>query len=152
MHGVWPMCREVAGLIGSLLAQEILFRGINDRHETSVRAEASLCPCRRNIVMRCTRVPDNEITRFGANLLPFQTFVLQPLHPNVGETIPFIGPNRVSRCKRECHLGKQNSPCPNFVRLILKLLVEIFAEFVCTLTDDEATIIWPIWQNIDEPL
>lgn len=39
--------------------------------------------------MRCPRIPNNQITRFGTYFLPFEAMVGEPFHPVVGEAEPF---------------------------------------------------------------
>lgn len=49
-------------------------------------------------------------------------------------------------------LQEENSPCPDLVRLIRELLVELSAVLVCTLADDETTIVGAIGQNVHKAL
>lgn len=151
MHSVGPMCREVARLICSLLSQKIFLCRISNGHEAGVCAEASLCACGRDIVMRCTRVPHDKVTRFGADLLPLQALVLKPLHSTVGEAVPLVGPESVSKVRHEM-LQEKNSPCPDLVWLVRELLVELSAVLVSTLANNETTIIGTIGQNIHKAL
>ena len=42
--------------------------------------------------MRCARVPDEEVSGLGAELLPLQALVLQPLHAGIREAVPLASP------------------------------------------------------------
>ena len=83
--------------------------------------------------MRSARVPNQEIARISAELLPLEPLLLQILHSVLCETIPLRRPRWDSLLVRE-------------------LLMKLFGEQVAAAADYETTIVWPIWQQIDQAL
>lgn len=65
--------------------------------------------------------------------MPFAAVVLEPLHTRVREAVPFL------------------CPCGDTL-LIFHVDMELLREQMAALTDDQATIIRPIWMEVDETL
>src|SRR5277367_5478486 len=92
MHGVRPMSSTDVTLKRLALPEEIFLRGLFNRHITNVDAESILRGRRREIIMRDTRVPDDEITWLSTDFYPFAAFVHQPFHTLLGEAKPLVRP------------------------------------------------------------
>lgn len=118
----------------SLLPLQILLRSIRSRHVACISAEPGLRALRTNIVMRSARVPDDKISRSRIDFFPFAALVLQPLHTLSGKAVPLV------------------SPSPDLVRLILKILVELLTEKMCTLANDQTTVFITVREDIDQAL
>jgi len=79
----------------------------------------------------CTRIPKEEITRLSANLDPLAAMSFEPLHSGRRETVPLW--------------------CPGGNALLTTHGIVIFlTQEVSAFTDDEATVVRPIGQEIDE--
>jgi hypothetical protein len=78
----------------NLLSLQFLLRGFCDGHVTCVDAESALVCGGREVVVRGARVPEEKVAGFGADFCPCATFLLQPLHALVGETVPLGVPCR----------------------------------------------------------
>jgi hypothetical protein len=113
------------------LTKQILLTRIGNRHIASIHAEARLISRRREIVMRESRIPDDEISRFGTDFEPFAALFGKPFHSGFFEAVPFVGP------LGDSFFGGE-------------LLVVFFAEEVGSFADDQATVIGSVGEEIDE--
>lgn len=120
-------------VICGFLAHKIFLGSICDRHVASVHSHAINLPLDGDIVMRSAGVPDNQVTRVGADLDPLSAVLLQPFHAAVCETIPLIGPGWDTR-------------------LVLEVFVELCTQAVRALADDETAIIGTAGVEVDEAL
>lgn len=73
---------------------QIFLRSTLDGHKASIDSKSILSSFRGNVVMRDSAIPNDKIARVGANLDPLETFVVEPLHAILSETIPFRCPGR----------------------------------------------------------
>ena len=81
--------------------------------------------------MWCARIPQEEITRLSANLDPLAAMSFEPLHSSGREAVPFW--------------------CPGGDALLTTHGVVIFfTQEVGAFADDEATVVRPVGQEIDE--
>lgn len=93
MSRIRPMCRSLTIFKRLLLPLQILLRDITHWHIAGIYGEAGLGGARRTeIIVRSSRVPDDEIAGLHADFFPFEAFVCEPLHAFGGETVPFFGP------------------------------------------------------------
>lgn len=74
------------------------------------------------IVVWCSGIPQQKVTRLRADLLPGATVVVKPLHAVFGIAVPLIGPSWD-------------------LFLIFHVLVELLGELSAAFTDDKATIL-----------
>lgn len=128
------MRRPLQILKSCLLPLQILLCSIRSRHVARISAESRLSTFRTNVVVRSARVPDDKITGSSVDLLPFATLVLQPLHTFCCETIPLV------------------SPSPDLVWLILEVLVKLFTKKMCTLANDQTTVLITVGEDVDKAL
>lgn len=106
---------------------------ICDRHEASVHSHAINLSLDGDIVVRSARVPDDQVTRVSADLDPLAAMLLQPIHAAVSEAIPLLRPGWDAR-------------------LVLKLFVELRAQIVGALADDETAIVGAAGVEVNEAL
>lgn len=116
-----------------LLAHQIVLRGILDGHVARVDAEPGVLALGGHVVVRCPRIPDEQITGLGADLDPFAPFVGQPLHAGVGEAIPLRVPG-------------WDGFFPGH------LPVELLAEDVGTFADNQAAVVRAVGEHVDQAL
>lgn len=134
VSGVRPVCSSHAVLKGTLLAEQILGRGVGDGHEARVDGHAVLLALDGDVVVRRARVPDDEIARIRLDLDPFAAVVAQPLHALIGEAVPLLGP------RGDAVLGAAD------------VVVELLAQEVRALGHDEPAVVGPVGQQVDEAL
>jgi hypothetical protein len=116
-----------------LLAQKILLRCIRDGHVACVDAEAGLARLGAEVVVGSSRVPEEEVTGLGAQLLPGAAVVGEPLHAGLGVAVPFVGPGW--------------DPL-----LVLHRFVELLGELGAAFADDETAVFGAVGQKIDQTL
>jgi hypothetical protein len=79
------------------------------------------------------RIPEQEVARLGAELLPLEALILEPLHAVLGEAEPFVGPGRD-------------------LRLVLHGLVELRGQSVSALANDETTVLRSVGKEVHQAL
>lgn len=124
---------EQLTLICGLLAHQMFLGGVCDRHEASVHSHTINLSLDGDVIVRSARVPDDQVTRIGADLDPLATVLLQPLHAAISETIPLFGPSWDTR-------------------LVLEVFVELRAQVVGALAYNETAIIGATGVEVDEAL
>ena len=117
-----------------LLPPQIFLTGVLHRHVTSVDAEAWRLARWTQVIMWRPAIPHNEVTRLSTNLLPLEAAALEPLHAGVGEAVPLLGPR------------------PHLLLLVRELAVELLAGQVRALADDQAAVVGPIAQHVEQAL
>lgn len=125
-------------LEGSLLALQVLLTCIRDRHVASVYTEAVLVCGGAQVVVWCSRIPKKKVTGLSGHLDPLETFLLKPLHAVVGKAIPLRVPGG-----------------DVLVTLLLRetdLLVELLADEVATLENNETAVVGSIGKDVDQTL
>lgn len=81
-------------LKSKFLPLEIVLASVCHRHVTSVDAESVLFRRAGQVVVRRPRVPDKQVSWFGAYFLPLEALVGKPLHAGISEPVPFRVPRR----------------------------------------------------------
>ena len=132
---VGPVGGEVQLLERLLLLLQLFLREVRHGHVARVDGEARLCGLLRgvDVVVGSTAVPDDEVTRLHADLLPLASSVCEPLEAGLGETVPLLRPG------------------PN-LGLVDELLVELLGEQVGALADDQSTILRTVGQKVDKTM
>lgn len=133
VHSIGPVCGTNPTIERTLLADQIFLCSIGDRHIASVDSETGLVILRAEVVVRSARVPDQQVTRLGAELLPLTAVVLQPLHAAVGEAVPLGGPG-------------------GDALFVGHVAVEFFGNEVAALADDETAVVGTVGEQVYETL
>jgi hypothetical protein len=131
--GVRPVSGTHPALQGVLLTEKILLRRIRNGHVTCVDAEAGLARLGAEVVVRSPRVPQEEVTGLGAQLLPSAPAVGEPLHAGLGVAVPLVGPGWD-------------------LLLVLHRFVEFLGELGAAFAHDETTVLRAVGQEIDKAL
>lgn len=106
-----------------LLLDQILLASICNRHVTSVDAESWSFTLRAEIIVGCSTIPEEEVTRLCAHLDPLAPFVGEPLHTGSREAIPLV------------------CPLVNAIWFVGEFPVELFGEEMSAFANDETTVI-----------
>lgn len=130
---VGPVSSTDTAFEGILLPNQVFLCRISDGHEAGVNGETGLVVLRAEVIVRSTRVPEQQVTRLGAELLPLAATVLQPLHAPLGEAVPLGGPG-------------------GDALLVSHVAVEFFGDEVAALTDDETTVVGAVGEQVHETL
>ena len=109
----------------NFLTEQVLLAGILDRHIAGIDAEARLRSLGRQVVVRSTGVPDDQVAWLCTNLHPFAAVLLQPFETCFFEPVPLIGPLMNSF-------------------LVRGGTVIVLTKEVRTFADNQSTIIWPV--------
>lgn len=133
VHSIRPVRSTNPTVKRILLADQVILRSISDRHIASVDSETGLVVLGAEVVVGSARIPDEQVARFGAELLPLAAMVLEPLHAAVGESIPLGGPG-------------------GDALFIGHVAVEFFGDEVAALADDEAAVVGAVREQVHETL
>lgn len=133
VHSIGPVSSTNPTFKRILLADQVLLRSIRNRHVASVDSETGLVVLGAEVVVGSARVPDQQIARLGAELLPLAAVLLEPLHAAVGEAVPFGGPG-------------------GDALFVGHVAVEFFGDEVAALADDETAVVRAVGEQVHETL
>lgn len=88
MLRIRPVRRAQPILKRVFLPRQILLRRIRNRHEARINAEPGRFAFRTEVVVRCSRVPEEQVAWFSADFDPFAVAGGEPFHAIFSEAVP----------------------------------------------------------------